>query len=72
MVWYPSIRCNQLFAKQIENGEKFFVNEFSSDAWICPDVSEIKMLNNPFLFAKGKNFVSVVNDCKLAESIESE
>ena len=69
-VWYESIRCNQLFAKQISKGEKFYVNEFSNDAWICPNISEINLLNNPFLFPTGKNFVAIVNDCDIATGID--
>ena len=53
--------------------EQFFDNEFSQGTWICPDVSEITIYNNPFLFENGRNFVMVINDCPtaVAQDIES-
>ena len=40
-------------------------DEFSGVDWICPDVSNFKVNNNPWLYdyGAGTNFVMVVNTC---------
>lgn len=40
--------------------------------WICPNVSNIELWNDPFNYQQGKNFVMVVNSCELAQQIDSE
>ena len=40
-----------------------------NERWICPNVEEYTLLNNPFLFA-GNNFVMVVNACDVAVEID--
>ena len=42
-----------------------------SERWICPNVEEYSLLNNPFLFA-GNNFVMVVNACNVAVEIDAK
>ena len=56
--------CKDIYADRMD--EAFFENEFSQGEWICPDISEITIFNNPFLFENGRNFVMVVNDCPTA------
>ena len=67
--YFPVIKCNQLYAREIEESE-FFKTEFSNDSWLCPNVSEIEIFNNPFLFEDGSNFVVVINDCTIATEID--
>ena len=47
--------------------------EFINDAWICPDVADITIENNPPLYQAGNgySFVLVVNTCPEAENIDS-
>ena len=42
--------------------------EFRDPAWICPNVTEIYLLNNPNMLktVKGINFVMVLNPCNKA------
>ena len=42
-----------------------------NERWICPNVEEYTLLNNPFLFA-GANFVMVVNACNVATEIDEK
>ena len=42
--------------------------------WLCPNVPNITVNNNPFLYdyGKGRNFVMVVNLCSTAKKVEQE
>lgn len=48
--------------------------EFALDDWICPDVNEISVRNNPTLYPAvgGAEFVLVVNTCEKALAIDSK
>ena len=61
----PAARCKDIYAEEI-SFVKFYEEEFSDPDWICPDLRQIDIFNNPFLFDKGQNFVMVVNDCPTA------
>lgn len=50
--FYDAVQCSDFYASQIET-DPFFANEFSGEGWICPDVKDITVLNNPFLFDFG-------------------
>ena len=67
--YFPAIQCNQLYAREIEESD-FFRTEFSNDGWLCPNVPEIEIFNNPFLFEDGSNFVAIINDCTIATGID--
>ena len=69
---FPAIKCNELYASQIASNDDFYATEFADDAWICPDVKEIEIYNNPFLFDTGANFVMTVNDCTVATEYEKK
>ena len=58
-------RCMDVYADQIET-DKFFAEEFSDPAWICPDLQQIELYKNPLVYKSGRNFVMVVNECPLA------
>lgn len=68
--FYPAARCKDIYAPEIESGNDFYRDEFSADGWICPDIRNIPVFNNPFIFDSGTNFVMVVNDCTVA--VESD
>ena len=62
--------CKDIYADRMS--ETFFQNEFSTGDWICPDVANITIFNNPFLFETGRNFVMVINDCPTAVAKDAE
>ena len=70
-VWTDAARCSEVYAKEIAI-DTFFAQEFSDPSWICPSTRNITIYNNPFLFDTGRNFVMVVNDCNVAEAIDTE
>ena len=67
----PAARCSDIYAEEIETDE-FFRTEFSNPDWICPDLGQINIYNNPFLFDHGQNFIMVVNECPVAVAAELE
>lgn len=69
--WYEGIRCSELYAEEMKV-DKFFADEFKDPTWICPNVRNITIYNNPFLFSTGQNFVAVINNCNVAVSTETE
>ena len=68
---FPAIQCNTLYASEMES-DLFYATEFAEDDWYCPDVRNIEIYNNPFLFDTGTNFVVTVNDCTIATDKEQE
>jgi len=66
-----AVRCLDLYATEITEST-FYMEEFGDKAWICPNLRNIDVLNNPFLFSKGRNFVMVVNDCEVAAATDAE
>jgi len=68
--FFPAARCKDIYAPEIESGSDFYQEEFSAGGWICPDIRNITVFNNPFIFDSGTNFVMVVNDCTVA--VESD
>ena len=44
--------------------------EFNDPAWICPNVTQIQLSNNPSLVqsVSGLSFTMVVNECKIAKA----
>ena len=44
-------------------------DEFADGNWICPDIDQFQILNDPWLykFSNGTNFVMVVNTCQDAK-----
>ena len=72
-IWLPTKYCKDLYADQIAAGEQIFVDEFAQDwnnDWVCPDVSEISLFNDPQTFGTGQNIVMVVNYCDTAQEID--
>ena len=61
-----------MYESEIAANDSFYAIEFSDDGWLCPNVSQIDIYNNPFLFEDGKNFVVTVNDCTIATDFEKE
>ena len=70
-LWIPAVRCNEVYAEEIAAGDTFFLTEFSSDEWICPDIASIELWRNPFLYTTGKNLVMVVNECNVAVDVDT-
>ena len=68
---FPAIKCNELYAEEIKSNN-FYAVEFSDDAWLCPNVREIQIYNNPFLFDYGSNLVATINDCTVATDFEEK
>ena len=67
--WHSAKLCDDLYSENLtgENA-KFYESEFGGKFdWVCPDLDEIEVYNNAFLYREGRNFVMVVNDCTLAE-----
>ena len=67
---FPAVKCNELYAREIANGDAFYATEFKEDGWMCPNVRSIDIINNPFQFSHGENFLMTVNDCTLATDKE--
>ena len=72
--YHSKILCKDLYAKQIEDENAFFVSEFGTESddylnwdWVCPDIEEIEVFNNAYRYQTGTNFLMVVNDCHTAE-----
>ena len=38
--------------------------------WICPDVDEYTLWNNPNAYVSGTNIVMVVNSCETAQAAD--
>lgn len=55
-----------MYASELADGD--LINEFDQDWWICPDVKNITVLNNPALFdtGNGTDFYLTVTDCATA------
>lgn len=64
--FFPAARCKDIYAAEISAGNDFYTEEFGDGNWICPDVRQITIQNNPFIFDSGSNFNMVVNDCLVA------
>ena len=69
--WFNSVSCSQRY-KDIDTLNDISI-EFTS-GWVCPDVSEIELDNNPVVFTAGNgtSFVFVANKCDIAKQIETE
>ena len=54
--------------------DQILADEFRADGWICPDVSDISILNYPNLYngGKGKSFNMIINTCAEAARINKE
>ena len=53
--------------------DKDLIREYT-DAWVCPDVDEITILNYPSLYqdGSGKSFYVTINDCNKAVEIDEK
>lgn len=69
--WIGAARCKDIYAREMKD-DAFYKTEFHDESWICPDTRNITILNNPFLFDNGVNFLMVVNDCNVAETTDRE
>ena len=60
--WYGSKPCNEIYQNE---------TEVSDSKWICPDVDNIEVLNNPNIYKKrnGNSFSLVVVECTTAKEI---
>ena len=48
-------------------------NEFPADElWICPKFEQLELLNDPWLYSKGKNLMMVINSCTNAAQVDEE
>ena len=75
ITWIEPIRCNELYAEQIASEvggseDDFFTLEFKDVNWICPNLSNLTVGLNPYEKLNGTVFTMVVNECKLAKSID--
>ena len=70
--WHGAVRCNEMYKDEIERKKDGIDLELSDDYWICPDVDEILLHNNPdtYLTGYGKNFNLVINSCQDAKEID--
>ena len=62
---------------EIENdpgyeGTAFMTTEFvkTPRRWICPDVEDFSLFNDPDTFTNGRDMVMVVNQCEIAQAID--
>lgn len=68
----PAVRCQDYYADKIDpNSESYsptIEREFKDPNWICPNVTDFYLLNNPLMLhtVGGTNFVMVVNPCNKA------
>ena len=71
--WHPAIRCNEFYKEYMEY-DRILASEFMQDDWICPNVSDISILNYPNLYngGKGKSFNMIVNTCVEAARINKD
>ena len=65
ITWRKAVPCYDLF-----NSAEVFEEEFNKDGnytWYCPDVKNITLNNDPYLYdyGKGRSFVMVVNSCHI-------
>ena len=70
--WYSATTCRGLYQNS-ENWDRL-KGEFNSDNWICPDVKNITVHNNPELYrdGDGQSFFMVVNNCTDAVNIDQK
>ena len=63
--WYGATSCTQKYGTQAEEGGSLY-NEFGGGNWICPDIEDFELENNPALYTTGNgtSLVMVVNTCQ--------
>ena len=68
-----AVPCSEKYKDSDSNTIQIeFGGDTTPNRWICPDVEDIKVDNDPFLFTYGTaaSFVMVVNDCETAVKID--
>mmetsp|Transcript_5657 Transcript_5657/g.7573 ORF Transcript_5657/g.7573 Transcript_5657/m.7573 type:complete len:207 (+) Transcript_5657:109-729(+) len=68
-VWLNTALCKDIYADQIADNPQLD-SEFGND-WVCPDVSNINLLNSPTLFkaGEGAELFMIVNKCSIAADV---
>jgi len=66
--WHGAVRCNEKYSDKVLEGTDGRSGELEDDLWICPDVDEFSVQNNPanFRTGNGTSFNLVVNSCSSA------
>ena len=72
--WYSSKLCKDFYQAPYEINGVSIKDEIVMSQWVCPDVANITLMNNPSLYTEGDGteFIMVVNDCETAKSIDAE
>ena len=67
--WVNTQKCSRRYVGILP--DKDLIREYT-DAWVCPDVDEITILNYPSLYqdGSGKSFYVTINDCNKAVEID--
>ena len=72
--WHDAIRCRDKYKDRIDRKQDGIDDEFRSDYWICPDIDEIALQNNPATYqtGNGQNFNLMITSCGEAKRLEEE
>lgn len=70
--WHDAIRCRDKYKDRIDRKQDGIDDEFRSDYWICPDIDEIALQNNPATYqtGNGQNFNLIITSCGEAKRLE--
>ena len=61
--WFSATDCRNLNLSDETSKVEFP----DGKRWICPNISEFELLNDPWLFDHGANMIMVVNRCDVAQ-----
>jgi len=68
VTWLNTVRCRDFYKdKNIDSYDA----EFMSDFWVCPDIENFVIQNNPstYVLRAGSSLNMVINKCKKAEAV---
>ena len=74
--FYDAVYCRSFWKNYDSAILESMEAEFPEDQhWVCPLVGEnfeYELLNNPYTFKDGRNFMMVVNNCSMATKVDDE
>ena len=61
--WHKAVPCKGMFPHVTGVRAK----EFEEEGWLCPNITEFSVYNDPDLFDFGENFNLVINYCSISD-----
>ena len=65
--WHEAVRCKDLYQEKMKDDEILSV-EFNDPHWICPNVTSIRIHNDPSVYniGNGTGFFMIIDTCQNA------